>query len=83
MSSELLLQSSDHEKVDFVGREGNEDAADSQIKHYVAVVDPERKTWQVVEARRVKVRGAVRSKKASQEEAESEDEAMVRFLWFC
>lgn len=79
MSSELLLQSSDHEKIDFVGREGNEDAADSQIKHYVAVVDPERKTWQVVEARRVKVRGAVRSKKASQEEEESEDEAMVRF----
>jgi DNA-directed RNA polymerase I subunit RPA49 len=79
VSSELLLQSSDHEKMDFVGREGNEDAADSQIKHYVAVVDPERKTWQVVEARRVKVRGAVRSKKASQEEADSEDEAMVRF----
>ncbi|KAJ5833296.1 hypothetical protein N7474_001607 [Penicillium riverlandense] len=76
VSSELLLQSSDHEKMDFVGREGNEDAADSQIKHYVAVGDPERKTWQVVEARRMKVRGAVRSKKASEEEAMSDDEAM-------
>lgn len=74
VSSEILLQSSQHEKMDFVGREGHDEDADSQLKHYVAVVDPERKTWQIVEARRVTLRGSVRSHKASEEDSESEEE---------
>lgn len=75
----MLLQSSEHEKMDFVGREGTGEDVDSQLKHYVAVVDPERKTWQVVEARRVTIRGALRSRKPVEEEEESEEE-MVRSL---
>lgn len=76
-SSELLLQSSEHPKLDFVGREANDDA-DSQLKHYVAVIDPEKKTWQFIEARKVTLRGAVRKLKAVEEEVESsEDEEMV------
>ncbi|KAJ5240938.1 uncharacterized protein N7469_002529 [Penicillium citrinum] len=74
VSSEMLLQSSEHEKMDFVGREGTGEDADSQLKHYVAVVDPERKTWQIVEARRVTLRGAIRTSKASEEDSESEEE---------
>ncbi|KAK1140250.1 DNA-directed RNA polymerase I subunit rpa49 [Aspergillus melleus] len=75
-SSELLLQTSDHPKMDFVGREGNEDA-DSQVKHYVAVIDPQKQTWQFIEARKVTLRGAVRSTKyVAEEEEESEDEEM-------
>ncbi|KAL5362757.1 A49-like RNA polymerase I associated factor-domain-containing protein [Aspergillus floccosus] len=78
-SSEVLLQSSDHPKLDFVGREANDDA-DSQLKHYVAVVDPASRTWQFVEVRKVTLRGAVRQKKAvesdEEEEAESSDEEM-------
>ncbi|KAF7719558.1 Uncharacterized protein PECH_005523 [Penicillium ucsense] len=73
VGAEMLLQSSEHEKMDFVGREGTGEDVDSQLKHYVAVVDPERKTWQVIEARRVTVRGAVRSRKPVEEE-ESEEE---------
>ncbi|KAF9890928.1 DNA-directed RNA polymerase I subunit rpa49 [Aspergillus nanangensis] len=74
VSSEVLLQSSEHPKLDFVGREANDDA-DSQLKHYVAVVDPEKRTWQFVEARKVTLRGAVRSAKPiEEEEEESEDE---------
>ncbi|TPR10825.1 sodium/hydrogen exchanger 3 [Aspergillus niger] len=57
VSSELLLQSSEHPKLDFVGREAEEDA-DSQLKHYVAVVDPENKTWQFIEVRKMTLRGA-------------------------
>lgn len=77
VSSELLLQSSEHPKLDFVGRESNEDA-DSQLKHYVAVLDAEKKTWEFVEVRRMVVRGAVRTLKPVDEESEeSEDEAMV------
>ena len=78
-SSEFLLQSSEHPKLDFVGREANDDA-DSQLKHYVAVIDPEKKTWQFVEVRKVTLRGAVRKAKAAEEEVESsEDEEMVCF----
>jgi DNA-directed RNA polymerase I subunit RPA49 len=44
------------------------------LKHYVAVVDPERKTWQIVEARRVTLRGSVRSHKAVEEDEDSEEE---------
>ncbi|KAL4807815.1 A49-like RNA polymerase I associated factor-domain-containing protein [Aspergillus unguis] len=73
--TELLLQSSEHPKLDFVGREANDDA-DSQLKHYVAVVDPVSKTWEFIEARRVTLRGAVRraAKGEEEEEEESEDE---------
>ena len=77
VSSEMLLQSSDHAKLDFVGREGTGDDTDSQVKHYVAVVDPESKTWKVVEVRRATLRGAVRSRKAAEEDS---DEEMVRLL---
>ncbi|KAL4966834.1 DNA-directed RNA polymerase I subunit RPA49 [Aspergillus stella-maris] len=74
--TELLLQSSEHAKLDFVGRETHDDA-DSQLKHYVAVVDPVSKTWEFVEARRVTLRGAVkRREKEEDEEESSEDEEM-------
>ncbi|PYH89533.1 hypothetical protein BO71DRAFT_389488 [Aspergillus ellipticus CBS 707.79] len=78
VSSELLLQSSEHPKLDFVGREAEEDA-DSQLKHYIAVVDPEKKTWQFVEVRKMTLRGSVRKMRSideEEEEEESEDEAM-------
>lgn len=83
-SSELLLQTSEHPKMDFVGREANDDA-DSQVKHYVAVVDPQKQTWQFIEARKVTLRGAVRSTKhaADEEEEESEDEEAVSYCSFC
>lgn len=76
VSSEILLQSSEHPKLDFVGREANDDA-DSQLKHYIAVIDPEKKTWQFVEARKVTLRGAVRKMKPLEDEESSEDEEMV------
>jgi DNA-directed RNA polymerase I subunit RPA49 len=43
------------------------------VKHYVAVVDPEQKTWKVVEVRRATLRGAVRSRKVE----EDSDDDMV------
>ncbi|PKX96820.1 DNA-directed RNA polymerase I subunit RPA49 [Aspergillus novofumigatus IBT 16806] len=80
VSSELLLQSSEHTKLDFVGREAEEDA-DSQLKHYVAVVDPEKKTWQLVEVRKLTVRGAVRRMKPlTEEDEESSEEEEVKTM---
>lgn len=77
----MLLQSSEHPKLDFVGREAEEDA-DSQLKHYVAVVDPENKTWQFIEVRKMTLRGAVRKMRAieEEEEEESDEEEMVRSI---
>ncbi|GIK00497.1 DNA-directed RNA polymerase I subunit rpa49 [Aspergillus viridinutans] len=80
VSSELLVQSSEHPKLDFVGREAEEDA-DSQLKHYVAVVDPEKKTWQLVEVRKLTVRGAVRRMKPlTEEDEESSEEEEVKTM---
>lgn len=74
----MLLQSSEHEKMDFVGREGTGDDTDSQLKHYVAIVDPENKTWQIVEARRVTLRGGVRT--ITNDEDEDSEEENVCFM---
>lgn len=85
VSTELLLQSSEHPKLDFLGREADDDA-DSLLKHYIAVVDPERKTWQFVEVRKMTLRGSVRRLKrdkdadedaVSEQEEEEEDGATV------
>ncbi|KAJ5992823.1 hypothetical protein N7451_008547 [Penicillium sp. IBT 35674x] len=78
VSSEMLLQSSEHEKMDFVGREGTGDDTDSQLKHYVAIVDPENKTWQIVEARRVTLRGGVRTIKNDEDEDSEEENNTMR-----
>jgi DNA-directed RNA polymerase I subunit RPA49 len=70
------LQSSEHPKLDFVGREADDDA-DSELKHYVAIVDPEKKTWQFVEVRKMTLRGTVRRQKrarGSDDEEASEQE---------
>ncbi|OQE12411.1 hypothetical protein PENVUL_c001G01109 [Penicillium vulpinum] len=69
-SSEILLQSSEHAKLDFVGREGKGDDTDSQVKHYVAVIDPESKTWKIVEVRRATLRGTVRSRRPEEDSDE-------------
>lgn len=73
VSSEIILQSSEHPKMDFLGREA-EDDADSQLKHYIAVVDPEKKTWQFVEARKVTLRSGVRKAKSGESDSEAEEE---------
>lgn len=70
-STELLLQSSEHPVLDFIGTEATEDA-DSQLKHYVAIVDPDQKTWQFVEVRRMTLRSSV--KKHNKEVAEEESD---------
>jgi DNA-directed RNA polymerase I subunit RPA49 len=59
--------------MDFLGREA-EDDADSQLKHYIAVVDPEKKTWEFVEARKVTLRSGVRNAQHDDEEEEEEEE---------
>ncbi|KLJ09309.1 DNA-directed RNA polymerase I subunit RPA49 [Blastomyces silverae] len=58
-TSEILLQSSAHPRIDFVGKEG-EDELDTLWNHYVAVYDPDAGKLELVEARKMTVRGCVR-----------------------
>lgn len=74
-SSELLLQSSAHPKLDFTGKEG-ENELDNYWNHYVAVYDPKAGTLRVAEARKMNVRACIRYFSAESEE-ESDEEMTV------
>ena len=74
-SSELLLHSSAHPKIDFTAREG-EEVADPYLSHYLGVFDPESGELQLVEVPSVNVRGNVRQA-APEREDDSEAEEPV------
>ena len=59
-TSELLLHSSHHPKLDYTAREEESGGADSLLKHYVGVYDPKNGELQVVEARNLVLRGTLR-----------------------
>ncbi|KAI1979002.1 DNA-directed RNA polymerase I subunit rpa49 [Ophidiomyces ophidiicola] len=73
LGSELLLQSSTHPKLDFIAKEGV-DQLDSLWNHYVAIYDPKRNSLQLVEARKLTVRGCVREAKSDNLDEEPEEE---------
>ncbi|KAH7059089.1 RNA polymerase I associated factor, A49-like protein [Macrophomina phaseolina] len=58
---ELLLQSSDHPRLDFSAHEECDGAADSLLKHYVGVYDPKTGDLQVMEAHKLTLRSTLRS----------------------
>ncbi|TDZ37025.1 DNA-directed RNA polymerase I subunit rpa49 [Colletotrichum spinosum] len=53
--------------MDFTGREDGVSDAQQALKHYVGVFDPKTGKLEVVEAKRMVVRGVVRAKQASEE----------------
>ncbi|PGH15788.1 hypothetical protein AJ79_02168 [Helicocarpus griseus UAMH5409] len=77
--SELLLQSSAHPKIDFVGKEG-ENELDTLWNHYAAVYDPDKATLQLVEMRRMTVRGCVR-RVPRKESSDQEEEEAAKTNW--
>ncbi|KZF19117.1 RNA polymerase I associated factor, A49-like protein [Xylona heveae TC161] len=60
-SSELLLHSSEHPKIDYTGREEGLGALDGLMKHYVGVYDPKTGELQVMETRNLVLRGTLRA----------------------
>ncbi|KAK3943048.1 DNA-directed RNA polymerase I subunit rpa49 [Diplogelasinospora grovesii] len=64
---DLLLHSTSHRTLDYTAREDGPRGTDSALKHYVGVFDPATGNLQIVEARKMVVRGAVRSQKAAEE----------------
>ncbi|KAI1811136.1 RNA polymerase I associated factor, A49-like protein [Poronia punctata] len=63
-SSSLLLHSS-HSKLDYVAKE---EGPESHLKHYVGVFDPATGKVSVIEARKMAVRGTVRSQLPAEDE---------------
>jgi DNA-directed RNA polymerase I subunit RPA49 len=63
--TELLLHSSAHQKLDYTAREEEAGGADALLKHYVGVYDPETGKMEVLEARKMVVRGVVRAHQAT------------------
>lgn len=64
---ELLLHSSAHRTLDYTGKEDGPKDAGSSLRHYIGVFDPATGQLQVVEGRKMVVRGSVRSQQASAE----------------
>jgi DNA-directed RNA polymerase I subunit RPA49 len=67
-TEELLLHSSEHPKLDYTAREEEAGGADTLLKHYIGVYDPETGKMEVMEARKVVVRGVVRAHQATAED---------------
>lgn len=69
--SSLLLHSSEHPTIDYVGTESAQiEATEKGIKHYIAVFDPASGSLNVVEAKKMTVRSCVR---VPDQESEDED----------
>jgi DNA-directed RNA polymerase I subunit RPA49 len=69
--TELLLHSSAHQKLDYTAREEEAGGADTLLKHYVGVYDPETGKMEVMEARKMVVRGVVRAHQATADDEHS------------
>ena len=65
---ELILHSSEHPKLDYTAQEEESGGADALLKHYVGVYDPETGKMEVMEARKMVVRGSVRAQQAVAED---------------
>jgi DNA-directed RNA polymerase I subunit RPA49 len=68
-TTELLLHSNAHSKLEYTAREEQETGGpNALLKHYVGVYDPETGKLEVMEARRMVVRGVVRAHQATADE---------------
>ena len=59
-STEIMLQSSEHPKLNFTARENQDGAMSNLLKHYVGIFDPETMTMELVEAKMVSFRSTLR-----------------------
>ncbi|KAI9661907.1 MAG: DNA-directed RNA polymerase I subunit rpa49 [Bathelium mastoideum] len=71
---ELLLYSTSHPKLDFIGREEakQESTKDDDLRHYVGIYDPETSTVQVVPSRKMTFRHVPRLEALEMREAAAE-----------
>jgi len=59
--ADLLLQSSEHPRLDYLAREEKDGSSDSLLKDYIGVFDPATSKLQLMEVRKVTLRTTLRS----------------------
>lgn len=65
--SEMALHSSAHRTVNYTAREERSKSVDTVLNHFLAVIDPRTGEVEVIQAKKMVVRGTVRSKQAPSE----------------
>ncbi|KAF2273762.1 DNA-directed RNA polymeras-like protein I 49 kDa polypeptide [Westerdykella ornata] len=75
--SELLLQTSEHPRLDYTAREEEDGSTESLLDNYIGVFDPATGKLQVIPVRKVTVRSTLRSE-TDELRAQREKEAAVR-----
>jgi DNA-directed RNA polymerase I subunit RPA49 len=66
----MILHSTSHRTLDYTAREDEPAVGARPLKHYIAIYDPKTRKMEVVEARKMTVRGTVRAKQAPPEALE-------------
>ncbi|KAF2811577.1 uncharacterized protein BDZ99DRAFT_461604 [Mytilinidion resinicola] len=61
LPAKLILHSSDHPMLDYTAREEKDGSADSLLRHYVGIYDPDSGELKLMEAHKVTVRSTLRS----------------------
>lgn len=77
---DILLHSNSHHTLDYTAKEDRSKGTESLLNHFVAVFDPASGELKVIEARKMVVRGLVRSQKAEDEQFAGLAEREVRIL---
>ncbi|KAI0439305.1 RNA polymerase I associated factor, A49-like protein [Xylaria telfairii] len=70
-SSSFMLRSSSHDKLDYTVKEEGPGGRESHLKHYIGVFDPATGKLSIVEARKMAIRGVVRSQQPKEEDLQS------------
>ncbi len=68
--SEMALHSSAHRTIDYTARQEQWKSVDTLLNHFLAVIDPKTGEVEVIQAKKMVVRGTVRSKQAPAEAME-------------
>jgi DNA-directed RNA polymerase I subunit RPA49 len=66
----MALHSSSHRTIDYTAREERSKSVDTLLNHYLAIIDPRSGEVEVIQAKRMAVRGTVRAKQAPKEAME-------------
>lgn len=71
-ASDLLLHSTSHRTLDYSAREDKPKGGQPLLKHYLGLFDPASGQLQLVEAKKMVIRGSVRAQQASEEDMQSQ-----------
>ncbi|KAI1331116.1 RNA polymerase I associated factor, A49-like protein [Xylariaceae sp. FL0255] len=69
--TDLMLHSSSHSKLDYTAKEEGPGGCESHLKHYIGVFDPITEELSVLEAKKMTIRGIVRSQQPAEDDLQN------------